>query len=690
MPAADAFSRAFGGDAGGASSPAVMEDAFSRAFGTSDQKPEKATVTVQSMDEYGRPIPGASFPTAPAPTSVRGTILQGPNVASVPSQGVPEPAADVLTGAAGRVGSAAVQGFQNMPGLLTPEAQAANDQTIFGRYVSNPLATIESLPLKTLGALGGAGGQLLYEGGNLLGGPTLGRDLYMGGQVAPFAGMGAGLPRSPGMEAPVARPQFVGERFAPTAIEGQGTLGRINQLVAHDTAETAGIGPQTQQDNLLAYSNLGRENAAIPGGSVGAASRDESQAIPGLTVAQQQTGLAKSVAQTAADRAGPQNVDHSTYVPGVVRPLAAREFSPANSVAEKTFHDTDPLFKANLDAIEKHNQDTMKDYFQAPEVATPEGGTAPGIGAGDAIALERLREARNEVTPPSLKIFDQEKPVDASDVVAKIDKMLVGPEGKRDAVVSVLKNARAKLFDQNGDLETLPSQLYGARQNITDMLRGKGLTKEQSDAQLAKGQLENVLDALDPKIAEGAPKFADYIGPGGLYAQASQPITAMRFLQSYGLDTGKLTGADGNLQFSKVQKLLQTVAKQRAESGVQPAKALTEDQVQAIINLRNELGAMHYRDQLARVRGSDTTQKLSLLSRVAASPLAKAAAPLAEGGAHALMFTSPYTSGVGNALLFAGRMGKNYYTAAQAKNAVAASEAMKARLLETTPPPEAP
>lgn len=687
--ASDAFSAAFGGGAG-ATPPPVVDDAFARAFGTVGQKSEKQPATEPpAVDEYGRPIPAVSFAGAPAPGSVRGAILQGPNAASVPSQGQPPPAADVLTGAASRIGGAAVQGFQNTPGILTPEAQAANDQTLFGRYVSNPLAAIEGLPIKALGALGGAGGQLLYEGGNLLGGPSLGRDLYMGGQVAPFAGMGAGVPRAAGLPETQPRPQFVGERFAPLPIEGQGTLGRINQLIAHDTAEVGGQGPQTQ-GNLLAYSSLGRDNVPTLGGSVGAASRDQSMAIPDLSPAQQQTGLAKSVAQTAADRAGPQNVDHSTYVPGVTRPLAAREFSPANSVAEKTFHDTDPAFKANLDAIEKHNQETMKDYFHAPEVTTPEGDVVPAIGAGDAIALDKLREARSEVTPPALKIFDQEKPVDAADVVAKIDDMLAGPEGKRDAVVSVLKNARAKLFDKDGNLETLPSQLYGARQNITDMLRGKGLTKEQSDAQLAKGQLENVLDALDPKIAEGAPKFADYIGPNGLYAQASRPITAMKFLQGYGLDTGKLTDASGNLQFSKVQKLYQDVAKQRASDGVQPAKALTDEQVQAIENLRNELAAMHYKDQLARVKGSDTTQKLSLLSRVAASPMAQAAAPLAEGGAHALMFASPYTSGIGNALLFAGRMGKNYYTAAQAKNAVAASEALKARLLETTPPPEAP
>ncbi len=371
-----------------------------------------------------------------------------------------------------------------------------------------------------------------------------------------------------------------------------------------------------------------------------------------------------------------------------MRPLAAREFSPANSVAEKTFADTDPVFRANLGAIEKHNQETMKDYFQSPEVTTPQGDVVPGVGAGDAIALEKLREARDKVTPPSLKIFDQEQPVDASDVVAKIDEILAGPEGKRNAVISVLNDARAKLFDKKGNRETLPSQLYGARQNITDMLRGKGLTKEQSDAQLAKGQLEDVLDVLDPTIAQGAPKFADYIGPNGLYAQASAPITAMRFLQSYGLDTGKLTNAAGDLDFLKVQKLYQTVAKQRAEPGVQPAKALTEAQVQAIEALRNELAATHYKDQLARVKGSDTTQKLSLLSRIAASPLAQAAAVPAEAGAHMLM-AAP-TMGIGNALLFAGRVGQRYYTAAQAKKAAAAEAALKSRLLETTPPPETP
>ena len=50
------------------------------------------------------------------------------------------------------------------------------------------------------------------------------------------------------------------------------------------------------------------------------------------------------------------------------------------------------------------------------------------------------------------------------------------------------------LYDANGNLETLPSQLYGARRkNLTTIRDSNALTQEASDAKTARYQLGQVL-----------------------------------------------------------------------------------------------------------------------------------------------------------------------------------------------------
>jgi transglycosylase-like protein with SLT domain len=402
--------------------------------------------------------------------------------------------------------------------------------------------------------------------------------------------------------------------------------------------------------------------------SVGAAaSRDLSiEPLPAQTGANVRTNLQKDVLQTVEDRA-PNGVDNEVYVPGVERPLAAREFSPQNSVDEKTLRQSDPLYDAHYKAIEKKNNETMVDHIR--EVA------------GDPNALQEAYDARESVAPPAQQLFAAEKPVDAAPLVAHVDSILASPAGKRGAVTRVLNDVREKLFDQDGNLETLPSQLYGARQNITDWLRkGAGTGDLAGDAKLAKSQLGELLPIIDRIIGEGAPKFPNYLKE---FSEASKPIDQIEFLQTYMTGAKKVTDANGYLQLNKVQKMLDDIYQGISKPAINKAKSLTDEQIQRIVAVRNELQANEYKDRLARTKGSDTQQLTNRSGFLGEGPLGTAvrgAGDLAVHGALAMLPGGGFT----NALYGAHR--NIVGPALKARTAVkqaAALDVRKAQLLST-------
>lgn len=407
--------------------------------------------------------------------------------------------------------------------------------------------------------------------------------------------------------------------------------------------------------------------APVPQSVGAAASRDLTapELLTERTRGQAQTDFEKSVMQTAEDRAGPQGEDHTVYVPDATRTLPAREFSVANAINEKTLRDTDPAYAEQYNTINSNSRGVVTDAYKNL--------------SGDDRAIELAQDARDDATPAATDLFGKQKPVDAQPVVDAIDQILAGPAGKRSAVVSVLNDVRAKMYNSDGDLETLPDQLYGARQNITDKLKGKGSDTEASNARLAKGQLQDVLGVLDPIISQGAPGFTDYLSN---FSQLSKPIDQMRFLQSKLLGPGKITDASGNVTFGGVQKLLEKIAVDKKASGANVAKSFSDDQLQSLIDMRNELAANDYRDRLAKTTGSDTTQKLSAASRIAGTAVKGAA----DAAIHLALLHTP-AAGVGNAAYQFGV--KPMIAARQARNAAATAAELKSRLISTTPAPQA-
>lgn len=331
------------------------------------------------------------------------------------------------------------------------------------------------------------------------------------------------------------------------------------------------------------------------GGAVGA---DVTANVPPMTQAERIAGLEKSVKQSAEDRAGPRLQDDTAYVPDIPpRMLAAQDFSTsANALDTKRAMAEDPAFRDTVEANLRDRNNGMKDLLDND--------------AQDSNALDRAYDYRDQANPNAMGVFTGQTATDASGLLTTIDTLLNGPEGKTGAIRTTLQNVRDSLFDNDGNLETMPDKLYGARQNLTSLLkRGvKGTGELADDVRASKSILEGLIPQFDQIISSGAPKFQNYLQE---WTNRSQPINQMEWLQQYQTGAKKLTGADGYLQFNKVQKMLDDALQGNKAAGVNKAKSLTDQQLGNIEAVRNELGAQQLQDRLAAVRGSDTFQQFN-------------------------------------------------------------------------------
>jgi hypothetical protein len=362
-----------------------------------------------------------------------------------------------------------------------------------------------------------------------------------------------------------------------------------------------------------------RSPAGPQGGVAGAVGADVTTApIPPKTHVERVADLQKAVQQTAEDRAGPRLVDPTPYVEDIPpRLLAGRDFSTStHALDEKVAVARDPLFRDKVETNQRLRNEGMVELLRKD--------------AGDAISLDALHEERAKVSPSEMRVFENEQPVDASGLVTQIDSLLAGPEGKQKAVRTTLKEVRDGLFDADGNLETLPSRLYGARKNLTDLLkRGvKGTGDLADDVRASKHHLEGLLPAFDPLITEGAPRFTEYLKA---WSELSKPIDQQEFLQRYQFGPRRLTNGAGYLQPDRVLRMLNDVLAEHQAPGVSRGKSLTDQQIANIEKVKNELQAQQLQDRRASVRGSDTFQQIER-RMMGEGPIAQAARNIRDVG----------------------------------------------------------
>lgn len=514
-------------------------------------------------------------------------------------QTTPGPAAPA-DDAVSRVGQAVAQGWRSGT-MQTPEARAKNDETLLGHFLINPLIEFGNLPFRAAGALGAGTGQAAYEGGAALGGPALGRDLFMLNQLAPaFAMPGSvhpGLPEAPPGAPPGGR--FVSERVAPPRPPGMTNEQRIQQLVEHGVnEEQPPVGPPMARGPMTV--ELPPPEPPPPvvfperGGSVGAAqSVNPPEMTPDEFRASRYDGELKRLMQ------GPVQGDATEHVLGVKPTKAEIELTPSTSREAKGLRQE---FREGFNDKEKEDNRIYYDTFD--ELA----GTKTQVQS-----LERARSAQadKDLKAAGLTTDSERTPVNAQKVVDKIDEILADPRvGESEDVVRYLKPIREQMFDADGKLKDDPLRLYGIREGIVKKL-SKASKAETPTVGNVEGQLLDIRDVLDGVIEQGAPGYAQYRKN---YSDASKVIDYKERLQD--AKTELTNGPDRVFTFGKFDRLMKNLIEERGESGLpQPAHHIPEDVMDKLYGIHRSLQRSASDQELAKTRGSDTTQMLGELGR---------------------------------------------------------------------------
>ena len=325
--------------------------------------------------------------------------------------------------------------------------------------------------------------------------------------------------------------------------------------------------------------------------SIGAAATTPADlAANAMTPAQAEASRATGFNYRLSQQA-PLHYDDTVYVPGSTPTLAEATADPALAAQQRVIAPGNEDFALK----DRLNNEARLDYFDNI--------------AGTPTTVETMKAARSAQADTDLAAaFANKGTADAQPVVDAIQSILAGPAGKRGPVIDAMNKALAPLYDAKGALETDPEMLYGARQNVTDLL-SKTAAQEKPGLRLATSQLAQVKDALDAAIEPAAPGYQQYLQN---YSNASRPIDAQEVLQGY---RPSLLDAKGNMQLNRVNQMMKSVGQHMAAPGTNPAKSLTDDHVDQLFNLRQDLLRQSNRD-MQRPAGSDTAHNLGVLNEI--------------------------------------------------------------------------
>jgi len=216
----------------------------------------------------------------------------------------------------------------------------------------------------------------------------------------------------------------------------------------------------------------------------------------------------------------------------------------------------------------------------------------------DVLAATQARDA--QLNTDIASAFRNKGTADAQPVADLGRSILNGPDGKIDPVVRVVNNVMDKLRDRAGNLETDPETLWGVRKQINFLLSKEAAIENPSNATAAR-QLMQLRDAVDAAIEPAAPGFRAALKN---YSDASRSIDAMELLQGR---ESKLYDSQNRMQYSKVQQMMkEAVAARHPDAPLNPWQSLSDDQMQKLWALRDDLRRSASAEDLARASGSDS------------------------------------------------------------------------------------
>lgn len=594
--------------------PEVIADDFAADF---------AEPTAKAPVAQAAPAPAASVPQD------QGSLLNPMNaLAALGEQGISNANAigrgisDVLDAPAEWLAAGAersgLTGLLSQAGINMPtEAQQIemNKASRAAYDAANPDAGIQGMVSRVGGNILGTAapiakaGQALAQGGNALLGAIRGTPALSG--AAPAL-------------------QSAGNFVAGNS----GLLSRMANLGVQGGAGAALLSGASDTPLLEQIGTGAALGAAVP--AVGGALRAGAGTIKALAqpfYESGQTAVAQNTLQRLAGK-GPITPDLTEYVPGSTPTLAQATKNPMLAALERSSESSAPL---EFGAIKEANNAARVAHLD--RIRGDSGTLAAAIEARDLQALPLLAKAMQGA-----------KPANPSNVIKTIDDILESPKGQQDAVKSALNQVRSKLAPGNKSAVTDPAQLYGIRKSINDQLETVA-GRDNSAAALASKELIQVRDALDESIEAGAPGFRQYLKD---YSELSKPVSAQSYLQGINL----MDAAGERITLPRVSAELARIEKLRKKPGANDAKAITDDQLEALRNLKKDLVRESYSNTLGKSAGSNTKQNLAMENLMqSALPGALGKLPLGPellgsgiGGAIAGPVGAGYGAAAGNAL----------------------------------------
>lgn len=553
----------------------------------------------------GAAIRQAFVPAAPAKTEESAPLTPAPvisefgDLSAQPwAQGPP---ADMTARApAAKIADAAIKGWQDTPSLLNPGPQAWVDRNlgVAGQTLLNPgLKLAGAIPAGINAATAGG-----FEAASQLIGPKGARDFLALASSAPMA-MGERMSpnAAPAVPEPPGRPQFVSERLMPPSVDpitgapvNLTPLHRINQLIAHDSAENPPALPDRGAPNqsLMTPPETAPVNRLAPptGGpqSVGAAASREGTPPWQIEMTPKETAAYRAMAESQK-LAEPQPIgrDPTVYVNGVNPTLAHIEQSANVSREDKMLAQQIPEEAKALQR--EHNQARIEHFDQL---------------AGSEVDLHNAEAARSAQAERDLAAtWGNKTDANPQPVMETMGQIVASPDGRRPLVRSALKSVADELAP-DGKMLTDPEQLYGVRKHIDDLL-SKEAARDTPLSVRAQASLLQVKSVLDNVIEQAAPGFRQYLDN---FSSASRPIDTMEVLQKH---KPGLVDAQNNMQLSRVQKMMSDIVKSRNADGLNPYKSIPDEMMNPsgpLFALRDDLRRVASAKELAAAGGSDTAQ----------------------------------------------------------------------------------
>jgi hypothetical protein len=296
--------------------------------------------------------------------------------------------------------------------------------------------------------------------------------------------------------------------------------------------------------------------------------------------------------------------DRNAYVPGVTVSAAEQELTAELARELKSAGLEDPGVSQDIKATAQRNDQLRRGFIKDT--------------TGDEVSIhneEVKQTAAIEADKPRVFGEDNVKG-DAymGPLLEQIDKTRNLPENRQNPELQkVLGDLRERLVNPDGTPKQMhPQEAWGLQRSI-DRLTSKRMAADDPALHFEGHQLRTVGDTLAAEIEKNAP---GYNAMRATYREHAQRIEAMRILQEK--TSSMLSQTTTPLRFSDFQRFMKNVVDMRKtpSTDLNPYKSISEEQMDRLWRVRDDLRRVATASELARAPGSDTLPNvMDLLKR---------------------------------------------------------------------------